>query len=77
MSSRTRSKKRFWRTVCQLSLIYAIIIPVVFYLFDQDTFLKLANKDIALFILEIAGAAFGIAYIISFWGRRDPELGKW
>lgn len=77
MSSRTRAKKKFWRSVLQLSLIYAIIIPIVFYLLDKETFLKLAKRDTALFVLEIAGAAVGIALIISFWSRRDPELRNW
>lgn len=77
MSSRTRAKKKFWRSVLQLFLIYAIIIPIVFYLLDKETFLKLAKRDTPLFVLEIAGAAAGIAFIISFWSRRDPELRNW
>jgi uncharacterized protein YjeT (DUF2065 family) len=77
MSNRKRAAKKFWKSVFQLSLIYMLIIPGIFYLLDPNTFLKLARKDIFLFCLQMAGAAVGIALIISYWSRRDPELREW
>jgi ABC-type spermidine/putrescine transport system permease subunit II len=77
MSSRTRSRRRFRRSVFQLFLLYAVIIPVIFYALDKQTFLRLARRDTFLFCIELAGAAFIIALIISTWSKRDPELQKW
>lgn len=77
MSSRTRSRKKFWKSVFQLFLVYAAVIPVIFYLLDKQTFLKLARQNLFLFCLEMAGAAFIISLIISSWSKRDPELQKW
>lgn len=77
MSSPSRSRKRFWRSVFQMFLLYAAIIPVVFYVLDKQTFLRLARRDTFLFCIELAGAAFIISLIISTWSKRDPELQKW
>lgn len=77
MSSRSKSRRRFWRSVFQLFCLYAILIPGIFYVLDTSTFLRLANKDILLFCLELTGAAFAISLVINFWSRRDPELQKW
>lgn len=76
MSNR-RSRKKFWNSVLQLSFIYLIIIPAVFYILDNPLMLKLVKQDPFLFMLEITGAAISIALIISFWSKRDPELKKW
>jgi hypothetical protein len=75
--TRTRARKRFWRSVNKLFLVYAILIPVLFYILDTQKFMHLAQKDILLFCLELAGAAFIISLIINFWTKRDPELQKW
>lgn len=77
MSSRAKSRKKFWRSVFQLFCLYAILIPGVFYLLDTTTFMRLANRDLLLFCIELAGAAFIISLVINFWSRRDPELQKW
>ncbi len=77
MSSRARATRRFWRSVLQLFLVYLVIIPVIFFLLDQDTFLKWFREEPVLFPLELAGVAMGISLLISFWSRRDPELRKW
>lgn len=77
MSSRIRARKKFWRSVLQLFVLYAVLIPVVFYILDTQTFSRLFRKDPVLFCFELAGAAFGISLIINFWSKRDPELQKW
>ncbi|MCX6319320.1 MAG: hypothetical protein NTW29_18735 [Bacteroidetes bacterium] len=77
MSNRSRSRRKFWRNVFLYFAVYAVLIPVVFYLLDTTTFMRLAQKDILLFCLELAGSAFAISLIINFWSRRDPELQKW
>jgi hypothetical protein len=77
MSSRSRTKKKFWKSVFQLFLIYIIIIPLLFYILDQQTFLKLLRKDTDLFILEMVGIPLAIAMVISYWTKSDPELKRW
>jgi len=77
MSTRRRVNRKFWIKVFQLTLIYLIIVPVVFYLLDKSSVsLDLKTAPVS-FILKMAGIAFGISLIISFWGHRDPELRKY
>lgn len=77
MSSRRRINKKFWKRVFRLTLIYIIIIPVIFYLLDRSSVNEDLKKAPFEFILKMAGIAFGISLIISFWGHRDPELRKY
>jgi hypothetical protein len=77
MSSRSRTQKKFWKSVFQLFIIYIIIIPILFYILDQQTFLKLLRKDTDLFILEMVGIPLAIAMVISYWTKSDPELKRW
>lgn len=77
MPSRNRSTRKFWKSVIQLFLIYLIIFPVLFYILDQQTLLRLLKKDPGLFIFEMAGIPMAIAMIISYWTKSDPELRKW
>mgnify|MGYP001168769702 FL=1 len=77
MSTRRRVNRKFWTKVFRLTLIYLIIVPVVFYLLDKSSVsLDLKTAPVS-FILKMAGIAFGISLIISFWGHRDPELRKY
>ena len=77
MSTRRRVNRKFWIKVFRLTLIYLIIVPVVFYLLDKSSVsLDLKTAPVS-FILKMAGIAFGISLIISFWGHRDPELRKY
>jgi hypothetical protein len=77
MSRRNRAIKRFWKSVFQLFIIYTIVIPAAFYILNQDSFLKLAQENISLFLLEMCGISLGISFIISLWSKRDPELREW
>jgi hypothetical protein len=77
MSTRRRTIKKFWNRVFRLTLIYLIIVPIVFYFLDKSSVsaeLKTAPVEL---VLKMAGIAFGISLIISFWGHRDPELRKY
>ncbi len=77
MSTRRRVNRKFWIKVFRLTLMYLIIVPVVFYLLDKSSVsLDLKTAPVS-FILKMAGIAFGISLIISFWGHRDPELRKY
>jgi hypothetical protein len=77
MSSRRRTNKKFWNKVFRLTLIYLLIVPVIFYLLDQSSVSSELKKTPVIFLLKMAGIAFGISLIISFWGHRDPELRKY
>lgn len=77
MSTRRRTNKKFWNRVFRLTLIYLIIVPIVFYFLDKSSVTaELKNTPIE-FIFKMTGIAFGISLIISFWGHRDPELRKY
>jgi hypothetical protein len=76
MSSRRRANKKFWSKVVRLTLIYLLIVPVIFYLLDKSSVSSDLKNEPVRFILKMAGIAFGISLIISFWGQRDPELRK-
>ncbi|HOZ70834.1 MAG TPA: hypothetical protein PLU11_12775 [Chitinophagaceae bacterium] len=77
MSSRSRANKKFWNKVFRLTLIYLLIVPVIFYLLDKSSVSNDLKNTPVGFILKMAGIAFGISLIISFWGHRDPELRKY
>lgn len=77
MSNRIRARRRFWRSTGLMFLIYAVVIPAIFFILDRETFVRLFRKEPLLFPLELAGAAFGISLIITAWTHRDPELQKW
>ncbi len=74
MSTRRRTNRKFWNKVFRLTLIYLIVVPVVFYFLDKSSVnTELKNAPVG-FIFKITGIAFAISLIISFWGHRDPEL---
>jgi hypothetical protein len=78
MSRRTRrANKKFWRKVMQLTLVYLAIIPLVFFILDQDDFNKFLRREPFWFPVQIMSVAFAIGLVIAYWGRRDPELQKW
>jgi hypothetical protein len=77
MSSRRRANKKFWNKVFRLTLIYILIVPVIFYLLDKSSVTSDFKTTPVSFILKMAGIAFSISLIISFWGNRDPELRKY
>lgn len=77
MSTRRRTNRKFWNRVFRLTLIYLIIVPVIFYFLDKSSVSNELKTAPAGFILKMAGIAFGISLIISFWGHRDPELRKY
>jgi hypothetical protein len=77
MSSRRRANKKFWNKVFRLTLIYILIVPVIFYLLDKSSVTNDLKTTPVSFVLKMAGIAFGISLIISFWGHRDPELRKY
>jgi len=77
MSNRTRARKRFWRSVFRLFALYALLLPLVFFLLDRPLFISLAKDDIALFCVELLGIALVISLVINLWSHRDPELQKW
>jgi hypothetical protein len=77
MSSRRRINKKFWIKVFRLTLVYLVIVPVIFYILDKTSVSEDLKTAPFLFVLKMAGIAFGISLIISFWGHRDPELRKY
>lgn len=77
MSSRRRINKKFWTRVFRLTLIYIIIVPLIFFLLDRSSVNSELKTDPWSFVFKMAGIAFGISLIISFWGHRDPELRKY
>ncbi len=77
MSTRRRINKKFWNKVFRLTLIYLIIVPLIFFLLDRSSVNTELKTDPWIFVLKMAGIAFGISLIISFWGHRDPELRKY
>ena len=77
MSSRRRANRKFWNRVFRLTLIYLIIVPIIFYLLDKTSVSQELKTAPIEFIAKMAGIAFTISLVISFWGHRDPELRKY
>ncbi len=77
MSSRRRANRKFWNRVFRLTLIYLIIVPIIFYLLDKTSVSQELKTAPIEFIAKMAGIAFAISLVISFWGHRDPELRKY
>ncbi len=77
MTNRRRTNKKFWIRVLRLTLIYLIIVPIVFFFLDKSSFTNELKSAPLELILKMAGIAFGISLVISFWGHRDPELRKY
>jgi hypothetical protein len=77
MSSRRRITKKFWNKVLWLTLVYIVIVPVIFYILDKSSVNEELKTAPFQFILKMTGIAIGISLVISFWGHRDPELRKY
>jgi hypothetical protein len=77
MSSRRRITKKFWNKVFWLTLVYIVIVPVIFYILDKSSVNEELKTAPIQFIFKMAGIALGISLVISFWGHRDPELRKY
>lgn len=72
-----RFDKKFSRTLLICFLIYLIVIPLIYFILDKNSFYELFRKDILQNILKISGIALGVALIMALWLRKDPELRKW
>ncbi|MBK6937725.1 MAG: hypothetical protein IPH18_13200 [Chitinophagaceae bacterium] len=72
-----RRTKKFWRLVAKLFLIYIILVPAVFLIFDYKTVSAKFNDDAWSIIIKMSGIALSIALIISLWMSRDPEMKEW
>ncbi len=77
MSTRRRAIRKFWNRVFRLTLIYLVIVPIVFYFLDKNNLQSEFKTAPFGLILKVAGIAFGISLVMSFWGHRDPELRKY
>ena len=77
MSTRRRANRKFWNRVFRLTLIYLVIVPIVFYFLDKNNLQSEFKTAPFGLILKVAGIAFGISLVMSFWGHRDPELRKY
>lgn len=77
MSTRRRAIRKFWNRVFRLTLIYLVIVPIVLYFLDKNNLQSEFKTAPFGLILKVAGIAFGISLVMSFWGHRDPELRKY
>lgn len=72
-----RQSKKFLKSVLKLFLIYLIAVPAVYFVLDSESFKEHLKEDPFIFILILAGIALGIAVLLTFWLRRDPEMKEW
>lgn len=72
-----RRAKKFLKSVLKLFLIYLIVVPAIYFILDSESFKEHFNDDPFIFILILTGIALGIALILTFWLRRDPEMKEW
>lgn len=77
MSTRRRANRKFWNRVFRLTLIYLVIVPIIFYFLDKTSFQNDLKTTPVTLLLKMSGIAFGISLVMSFWGHRDPELRKY
>lgn len=77
MSTRRRANRKFWNRVFRLTLIYLVIVPIVFYFLDKTSFQNDLKTTPVTLLFKMSGIAFGISLVMSFWGHRDPELRKY
>lgn len=75
--SRTRAKKKYWKSILRMFVLYAVIIPLVYFLLDSKLFVDDFTDDPFWFVVKLLGAAFAISYVINTWLLRDPELRRW
>ena len=73
----SRRNKKFLRSVLKLFLIYLVVVPLIYFILDSESFKEHFNDDPFIFILILTGIALGIAFILTLWLRRDPEMKEW
>ena len=73
----SRRTKKFFKSVLKLFLIYLVVVPLIYFILDSESFKVHFNDDPFIFILILTGIALGIAFILTLWLRRDPEMKEW
>lgn len=76
MSSRRRTA-RFWRSVLRMFAVYVVLVTAVYFLLDYRSAVNHLQDDPLALVLIIVGIAFGAAFSIAYWFKRDPELRRW
>ncbi len=74
---KSQRSNRFWEKVFKLFLLYLIITPIVFFLFDSKLATTNFRNDAFMFILKMAGIAMAISLLINIWFLQEKKLKSW